>query len=244
MDRRLSWTSSVCLAHLLGGGLALLLAAGRALLLHDRVVDRGALLLVHAVALLLVHSLALTVLQISLKIDAKLDKSLGFLSLAKLLTCSCVQICSWTVVHCGSLVVEHFCSFTVSHFCRDGNPRSGEYLQASIFSLRPVRWRSQWRCRTSSPTPVGTVARTSCCTYGPARSGTAACTRQRHYETTTFFLHHVIILSRKLQGCSNYYCIFVTARSVRFNLSLVVVAAIFKSLPLSCRVINQISDSS
>ena len=120
MVRRLSWTSSVCLAHLLGGGLALLLAAGRALLLHDRVVDRGALLLVHAVALLLVHSLALTVLQISLKIGAKLDKNLGFHSLAKLLTCSCVQICSWTVVHCGSLVVEHFCSFTVSHFCRDG----------------------------------------------------------------------------------------------------------------------------
>ena len=58
----LDWTSSVCLAHLLGGGLALLLAAGRALLLHDRVVDRGALLLVHAVALLLVHSLALSVL--------------------------------------------------------------------------------------------------------------------------------------------------------------------------------------
>ena len=197
MDRQLSWTSSVCLAHLLGGGLALLLAAGRALLLHDRVVDRGALLLVHAVALLLVHSLALTVLQISLKIGAKLDKNLGFHSLAKLLTCSCVQICSWTVVHCGSLVVEHFCSFTVSHFCRDGNPRSGEYLQASIFSLRPVRWRSQWRCRTSSPIPAGTAARTSCCTYGPARSGTAACKTQRHYETTTFFY---IILSSIFRG--------------------------------------------
>ena len=75
MDRQLSWTSSVCLAHLLGGGLALLLAAGRALLLHDRVVDRGALLLVHAVALLLVHSLALSVLHISLKIGAKLDNN-------------------------------------------------------------------------------------------------------------------------------------------------------------------------
>ena len=49
-----------------------------------------------------------------------MTKILGFLSLAKLLTCSWVQICSWTVVHCGSLVVEHFCSFTVSHFCRDG----------------------------------------------------------------------------------------------------------------------------
>ena len=79
----MSWTSSVCLAHLLGGGLALLLAAGRALLLHDRVVDRGALLLVHAVALLLVHSLALSVLHIRLKIGAKLDQILGFLSLTK-----------------------------------------------------------------------------------------------------------------------------------------------------------------
>ena len=138
MDRRLSWTSSVCLAHLLGGGLALLLAAGRALLLHDRVVDRGALLLVHAVALLLVHSLALSVLHIGLKIGAKFDKNLGFLSLAKLLTCSCVQICSWTVVHCGSLVVEHFCSFTVSHFCRHGT-KGQQANKASIFSLRPVR---------------------------------------------------------------------------------------------------------
>ena len=154
-----------------------------------------------------------------------------------MLTCSWVQICSWTVVHCGSLVVEHFCSFTVSHFCRHGT-KGQQANKASIFSLRPVRWRSQWRCRTSSPTPVGTVARTSCCTYGLAPSGTAACTRQRHYETTTFFLHHLIILSRKLEGCSNYYCIFVTARSVRFNLSLVVVPAIFKSLPLSCCVIN------
>ena len=51
------------MANLFSGGLALLLAARGALLLHDCVVHRRALLLVDRVALLLVHRLALSVLQ-------------------------------------------------------------------------------------------------------------------------------------------------------------------------------------
>ena len=53
-----------CLANLLRCSFALLLAARRALLLHDRVVHCRALLLVHRVALLLVDRLALLVLEL------------------------------------------------------------------------------------------------------------------------------------------------------------------------------------
>ena len=152
-----------------------------------------------------------------------------------MLTCSWVQICSWTVVHCGSLVVEHFCSFTVSHFCRDGTKgqQANIFKRVFLFNLFVDGLSDGVALLLRPLLALGLVLRAA---HTVLHRLALLPAQDKDIMRQQLFFY---IMSSSFRGSSNYYCIFVTARSVRFNLSLlVVVAAIFKSLPLSCCVIN------
>ena len=191
----LPWPSTLSSLDLLCRRFTLLLASCGALLFHDRVVDCRALLTVHRVAFLLVDCLALSVLQLGYVKTSTLQSSC--LWKKKLFTWRGVQICSCTVVHCGSLVVEHFCSFTCSHFWKHMQSTFEHHMTTiNIWVQRPVRWQSRWQCRISSRCLAGTAAHTWCCTSGPGPFDTAAwITRLVRYR---FQIKFIFILSRKL----------------------------------------------